>query len=253
MKTNGISRHLGSFIVLAVMLITAPATISFAGRVFGWADAWSILRSALLIFTTEIALIAWHEISKRLARGERQHSIASLMVVVTVIGVIGMAGTELLIEFSKANLAVQMSESMLGMVGLVLLVVLFGLNLAAGIAFQHSDPDLMERRAQERVTAKQASARLMVQDAVADEIHARVNERKQELITPQVNAIMDSLMTEQHLLAGRAIQELRRIKSEIIDGVSRPADPQPAAAMGKDVEGGAGEVVDASRGGATPL
>lgn len=241
MKTNGISRHLGSFIVLAVMLITAPATISFAGRVFGWDGAWAILRSALLIFTTEIALIAWHEMSKRLARGERQHSIASAMTIVTIIGVIGMAGTELLLEFGEANLTVQISESMLGMVGLVLLVVLFGLNLAAGVAFQHADPDLMERRAQERVAAKQAAARLMVSDAVADRIHEQVNARKEELITPQVSAIMDGLMTEQRLLAARAVQELRNVAGEIIEGKSRPA-PAPTTAMGKDADSGAGEV-----------
>lgn len=237
MKTNGISRHLGSFIVIAVMLITAPATISFAGRVFGWSGAWAILRSVLLIFTTEIALIAWHEISKRLARGERQHSIATAMTIVTVIGVIGMAATELLLEFSEANLTATMSAGALGMAGLILLVTLFGLNLAAGIAFQHADPDLQERRAAEKVAAKQTSARLMVQDAVADRIHEQVNARKEELITPQVNAIMDSIMTEQHLLAGRAIQELKRIGAQIVDGESRPA---PTVKMAKD-DDGAGE------------
>jgi hypothetical protein len=221
MKTNGIARHLGSFIVIAVMLITAPATISFAGRIFGWSGAWSILRSVLLIFTTEIALIAWHEISKRLARGERQHSIATAMTVVTIIGVIGMAGTELLLEFGEANLTSALSATSLGMGGLILLVVLFGLNLAAGVAFQHADPDLMERRSQEKVAAKQSSARLMVQDAVADEIHSRVTERKQELITPQVNAIMDALMTEQKLLAARAVNELRAIGGAIFDGETR--------------------------------
>lgn len=237
MKTNGISRHLGSFIVIAVMLITAPATISFAGRVFGWSGAWSILRSVLLIFTTEIALIAWHEISKRLARGERQHSIATAMTIVTVVGVIGMAGTELLLEFSEANLTAQMSAATLGMVGLVLLVVLFGLNLAAGIAFQHADPDLMERRSLEKVAAKQASARLMVQDAVADEIHARVTERKQELIAPQVGAIMDAMMTEQKLLAARAVSELRTIAGAFVEPSRSPA---PTATFSKD-DDGAGE------------
>ncbi len=244
MKTNGISRHLGSFIVIAVMLITAPATISFAGRVFGWAGAWSILRSVLLIFTTEIALIAWHEISKRLARGERQHSIATAMTIVTVIGVIGMAATELLIEFGEANLTATMSAGALGMAGLILLVTLFGLNLAAGIAFQHADPDLMERRAVEKVSAKQAAARLMVQDAVADQIHAQVNERKQELITPQVNAIMDALMTEQRLLAARAIQELKHIGAQIVDGESRPAPTAQMAAEKTEaakLDSGAGE------------
>lgn len=241
MKTNGISRHLGSFIVLAVMLITAPATISFAGRVFGWDGVWALLRSALLIFTTEVALIAWHEMSKRLARGERQHSIATAMTIVTVMGVIGMAGTELLLEFGEKQLAAAVSPQSLGMAGLVLLVVLFGLNLAAGIAFQHADPDLMERRAQERVAAKQSAARLMVSDAVADRIHEQVNARKEELITPQVSAIMDAMMTEQKLLAARAVQELRNVAGKIIDGESRPV-PQASTAMGKDADSGAGEV-----------
>jgi hypothetical protein len=250
MKTNGISRHLGSFIVIAVMLITAPATISFAGRVFGWDGAWSILRSVLLIFTTEIALIAWHEISKRLARGERQHSIATAMTVVTIIGVIGMAGTELLLEFGEANLTTALSATSLGMAGLILLVLLFGLNLAAGVAFQHADPDLMERRSQERVAAKQSSARLMVQDAVADAIHSQVTDRKQELIAPQVDAIMKALMTEQKLMAARAINELRAIGGAIVDGESRPAVPSPTTAMGKDVEPGPDS---AGEGGARPL
>lgn len=234
MKTEGISKHLGSFIVLAVMAITAPATISFAGRVFGWDGVWALLRSALLIFTTEVALIAWHEMSKRLARGERQHSIASAMTIVTVIGVIGMAGTELLLEFGEKQLAAAVSPQALGMAGLVLLVVLFGLNLSAGIAFQHADPDLMERRAQERVAAKQASARLMVSDAVADRIHQQVTDRKEELITPQVDAIMSGLMTEQRLLAARAVKELRNVASDIVDGVSRPA---PAATTGFAADG----------------
>lgn len=77
----------------------------------------------------------------------------------------------------------------------------------------------------------------MVQDAVADRIHEQVNARKEELITPQVNAIMDSIMTEQHLLAGRAIQELKRIGAQIVDGESRPA---PTVKMAKD-DDGAGE------------
>ena len=217
------------------MLITAPSTIAFAGRIFGWADIWGAMRSVLLIFLTEIALLTWHRISKSLARGETQHSIASAMTWISLLGVVIMAGVEIGLEFASRSMNV--SDGLAGTlsaVGLGVLILLLGLNLAAGIAFQNADPDHIQRRNEEKLQEAAQSVQDELSAKTVEAVRRQMYEKKEELMRPRVDAILTAMMDKQHLLAALDAKRLLAdtdTKLGIVDGTARPV-----MQMAKDAE-----------------
>jgi hypothetical protein len=236
MKTTTISKHLGSFIVIGVMLITAPATIAFAGRIFGWADIWGAMRSVLLIFLTEIAALTWHRISKGLARGETQHSIAAAMTWVSLAGVVIMAGVEIGLEFAARMSG--LNDGLIGtlsIVGLAVLVILMGLNLSAGIAFQNADPDHTQRRNEEKLNEAAQAVQDELSAKTVEAVRQRMYERKDELMNPRINAILSAMMDKQHLLAK---MDAKRLLADIEGPNVIEGTATPAMSFGKDAEEG---------------
>ncbi len=234
MNTTKQRKSLGRFapvaVMLAVLAVTAPATITFAGRVF----ADSILRQIALIVVTEFAFMLWHLTANGHARGERQHSVSQLMTWVSLAGVVIMAGVEIGIEFSGAGLIAK--SPIFGTVGLVVLIGLMAAHLAAAVYYQHSDPDRLMREATERADAQIAEA---VLEATANEAQAIAGEiaaqrarafaervRRQHAIAAQSERDSVSIVTPNAIAAGAASV----FASEASDGMKVTTDPKATAA-----------------------
>ncbi|NJM39603.1 MAG: hypothetical protein HC853_01935 [Anaerolineae bacterium] len=193
--------------------------------------------STLLIFLTEIAALTWHRISKSLARGETQHSIASAMTWVSLGGVVIMAGVEIGLEFAAKGASLDDNlVSTLSIVGLVVLIALMGANLTAGIAFQNADPDHVQRRNEEKLDEAAQSVQNELNEKTVEAVRRQMYERKDELMNPRINAILGAMMDKQHLLAK---MDARRLLADtngqvgIVDGTARPVG-QPAMRFAKD-------------------
>ena len=190
--SNTQKKSLGRFapvaVMLAVLAVTAPATIAFAGRIF----PDSIIRQIALIVVTEFAFMAWHLTANGHARGDRQHSVSELMTWVSLGGVVLMAGVEIAIEFSKAKLIAE--SNIFGMVGLVVLIGLMAAHLSAAVYYAHSDPDRLMRAAAERADALIAETILEATEAEAQNIAGEIAAFQQAAANP-ANYVLNSTLS----------------------------------------------------------
>jgi hypothetical protein len=225
--SNTQKKSLGRFapvaVMLAVLAVTAPATIAFAGRIF----PDSILRQIALIVVTEFAFIAWHITANGHARGDRQHSVSELMTWVSLAGVVIMAGVEIAIEFSQAKLIAE--SNIFGMVGLVVLIGLMGAHPAAAVYYAHSDPERLMRAASERADAQIAEAILEATEAEADKIAVGIAADRAQAFSERVR--------RQHAIVASSERESVSITSPSPAALKMAAEQREAARLNS----GAGE------------
>lgn len=145
-ENKTVGTHAPVIILLAVMAITAPALISLGGKIF----PDSQLRQMALVGVSEIGLILWH-VANGHARGDKQESISRVMVWVSMIGVSGLAGLDILLESAESGkLPVVFDKGMIGTLLMVALITLIAAHLIGAVSYMHNDPEKRLERSQQR-------------------------------------------------------------------------------------------------------
>jgi len=196
-KTVG--THAPVIILLAVMAITAPALISLGGKIF----PDSQLRQMALVGVSEVGLILWH-VANNNARGDKQESISRVMVWVSMIGVSGLAGLDILLESAESGkLPVTFDKAMIGTVLMVALIALIAAHLIGAVSYMHNDPDkYLERSKQRARYAIEAESAAQIErnaPLIATEL-AQV--RSQSFIDGQRHATQTRIASERNAITG---------------------------------------------------
>jgi len=218
-NNSGPSRFFVPAIMVGIMLVTAPATIAFAQRIF----PENLLRQLTLVTLTEVAFILWHAAALFAARGDRQHAVAQSMTWVSLFGATAMAVSEIAFEYADAQIMDRLDW--LGPVSLLVLGVLFISHLAAVVMFQQWAPQNVKRRSEDRATAA-------IEQAVAEQLETAAPKIAAQIAAERVRAQIE-LMRAQHSIAASADDNATRVLRKAL-----PELPPVVMAKDADAEGG---------------
>ncbi len=232
MKNNkpGVSAYFVPGLMVAIMLITLPATVAFAQRVF----TANLIRQISLVGATELAFVLWHAATLFAARGDRQHSVGQAMTWISLFGAVTMATAEIAFEYVDAGIMSRLDW--LGPVSLIVLAILIASHLGAGVLFASWNPDNVQRRADDRAQAaiSAETARLLEEQAP----------KVASLIASQRVAAQLDLLRAQHSVAAQADDSATQLLRRSLPQMLQPTAPdaRPALKLAKNADDtGAGQ------------
>jgi hypothetical protein len=216
----GLSAYFVPGLMVAIMLITLPATIAFAQRVF----PANMIRQITLVGATEVAFMCWHLAALKAARGDRQHNVAQFMTWLSLFGAVAMAISEIAFEYVDAGIMTKLDW--LAPVSLIVLAILIAAHLGAGVLFASWNPTNVQRRADDRAQAAidAETARLLEDQAP----------KVASLIASQRVAAQLDLMRAQHSVAAAGDETATRLLRQSLPQLAQPV--APPVVMAKDAD-----------------
>jgi hypothetical protein len=141
-----VGNHAPLVVLVGVMAITLPALFGLGHKLF----ANDPLRQVSLMGISELSLLLWHQAHNH-AKGDKQNSIASSMVWLSVGAVVVLAGLDILLTTAESGqIAVAMDKSFLGTVVTLVIPGLIAANVIGALSYMNADPGKALARAQAR-------------------------------------------------------------------------------------------------------
>lgn len=141
-----VGNHAPLVVLVGVMAITLPALFGLGHKLF----ANDPLRQVSLMGISELSLLLWHQAHNH-AKGDKQNSIGSFMVWLSVGAVVILAGLDILLTTAESGqIAVLMDKSLLGTVVTLVIPGLIAANVIGALSYMNADPSKALARAQAR-------------------------------------------------------------------------------------------------------